>query len=93
MTKVFNKGDLVSWQHPSAAEEKDTGVVVRMGTTSDPDDNYSVLVKWDSDSQIRFCCVQDTYLVCRAQEVCSEKITEEKAVMFLLSIGYTVSKK
>ena len=82
---MFKKGDRVEWNYNG---NKSTGTVIRMGTLHDEQDQDHVYVEWD-DEGAAYADIEHTTLLQRAEQ----GLTEESAVMFLLNLGYTVTKK
>jgi hypothetical protein len=68
------------------------GTVVRMGTAISPERRDYVLVKWDSDGDIIHASCIDTVLLEEKPCEVMQPMTEESAIMFLLSRGYTIAK-
>lgn len=83
--RKFQKGDRVHWDG-NHDNDSDTGVVVEYDFEYD----WKVWVKWDSDGQVLFIKESAITLIDRKPE--PEVMTEETAVMFLLSLGYTITK-
>lgn len=82
---MFKKGDRVEWNYGG---KKSTGTVIRMGTSFNAEDQNHVYVEWDGEGPA-YTHIKNTKLLYRA----GQGLTEESAVMFLLNLGYTVTKK
>lgn len=79
----FKEGDRVVYNYDG---DKDSGVVVQCYGSAYYRTN-NVWVEWDSDERV--LPANAAYLTL----VCNHGIKEQEAVMLLLSLGYTVSKK
>ena len=86
---MFKKGDRVRW---TLGNRTDTGEVIRMGTARNEHDEKHVYVKW-SDGVSAYCKVENATLLPDETAEITKEMTEESAVMFLLNLGYTISKK
>lgn len=68
----------------------DTGVIVKHGNSIFNDYfEDTIWVKWDSDGDVLHVPYNELEFL---NDTVTEQLTEQKAVMFLLSKGYTVSK-
>ena len=82
---MFKKGDRVEWNYGG---DRSTGTVIRMGTLFNEEDKNHVYVDWDGEEPA-YTKIEHTTLLPPAEQ----GLTEESAVMFLLNLGYTVTKK
>lgn len=85
MTKIFNPGDRVVYR--KGTEDEDKGTVIRMGTDDDPYELDSVYARWDVSGVEQYARIENVELI---EETL---LAEEEAVMLLLSLGYTITKK
>lgn len=82
---MYKKGDRVEWNYGG---DKSTGTVIRMGTSINAEDQNHVYVDWDGEGPA-YTKIEHTTLLLPTEQ----GLTEESAVMFLLNLGYTITKK